>query len=336
MKAPVPRWRPARMRLFQISVVLGVLWLWVGAALAQASGTTTLRVGHFSNVTHLQGLIGHSLTRQGKGWFEQRLGPNVKIEWLVYNAGPGAMEALFANSIDLTYVGPNPAINAYVKSAGEEVRIIAGAANGGAALVVQPDLPLKSAADFKGHTIATPQFGNTQDVAARAWLIAGGLKITQTGGDAQVIPTANPDQLLLFKSRQIDAVWTVEPWVTRLENEAGGKVLVNDDKSITTVLVSSVGALKAHRDLVAKFVAANAELTEWIKAHPQDSQRLVRDEIEAETRTPMSAELVRKAWSRIVVTSDVAREPLESFLKSAQAVGFLRGTADLSRLVEKP
>ena len=130
------------------------------------------------------------------------------------------MEAIFADTIDLTYVGPNPAINAYAKSRGEEIRIVAGAADGGAALVVQPDSSLRTPADFRGKQIATPQLGNTQDVAARAWLTAGGLQITQTGGDAQVVPTANPDQLALFKSRQIDAVWTVEPWVSRLELEA--------------------------------------------------------------------------------------------------------------------
>ena len=116
-----------------------------------------------------------------------------KIQWFTYNAGPGAMEAIFAKSIDLTYVGPGPALNAYSKAKGEEIRIIAGAANGGAALVVQPDENLKVPADFNGKKIATPQLGNTQDISCRAWLINGGLRITQLGGDAQVIPTQNPD-----------------------------------------------------------------------------------------------------------------------------------------------
>src|SRR4029453_10026893 len=152
----------------------------------------------------------------------------IKIEWYVYNAGPSAMEAIFAKSIDVTYVGPNPAINAYVRSRAQEIRIVAGSVNGGSALVVPKGSPFKKAADFRGKKIATPQFGNTQDVAARAWLSAGGLKIAQAGGDAQVLPTANPDQLLLFRERQIDAVWTVEPWVSRLEIEADGEVLVDD------------------------------------------------------------------------------------------------------------
>ena len=146
-----------------------------------ASGETKIRVGHFPNITHAQGVIAHALSRQGKGWFEQRLGEGTKIEWFVYNAGPSAMEAIFANSIDLTYVGPGPALNAYTKANGEEIRLIAGAANGGAGLVVQADQNLKAPANFHGKKIATPQLGNTQDISCRAWLTEGGLKITQLG-----------------------------------------------------------------------------------------------------------------------------------------------------------
>jgi len=122
------------------------------------------------------------------------------------------MEAIFAKSIDLTYVGPNPAINAHLKSGGEEIRIVAGACSGGAALVVQADGRIKTDADFRGKKVATPQFGNTQDVAARAWLHSKGYRVTMTGGDVLVLPTANADQLALFKKGDLDAVWTVEPW----------------------------------------------------------------------------------------------------------------------------
>src|SRR4029077_19468566 len=131
--------------------------------------------------------------------------------------GPSAMEAIFAQSIDLTYVGPGPALNTYTKSNAGDIRLIAGSAHSGAALVVQPDQNLKGPSDFRGKKIATPQLGNTQDISCRAWLASGGLKITQLGGDAQVLPTQNPDQLSLFQEKKIDAVWTVEPWVSRLE-----------------------------------------------------------------------------------------------------------------------
>lgn len=312
-----------------------VLSLTASATSGLAQGAT-LRVGHFPNVTHGQALVAHHLSRQGKGWFEERLGPGVKIEWFVYNAGPSAMEAIFAGSLDLTYVGPNPALNAYTKARGEEIRIIAGAANGGAALVIQPDSDLNTAADFRGKRIATPQLGNTQDVSARAWLVAGGLKITQTGGDAHVLPTANPDQLSLFKSKQLDAVWTVEPWVSRLEMEAQGKVLLEEPDAVTTVLVSGVKFLANNRELARKFVAAHRELTDWIKSNPLEAQRIAREELDAEMRATIAPELVSKAWTRIILTSDVSRAALDRFMANAQSAGFMRGAPDLSRLIETP
>jgi NitT/TauT family transport system substrate-binding protein len=297
---------------------------------------TVLRVGHFPNITHAQGLVAHALTRQGKGWFEQRLGTGVTVQWYVYNAGPATMEAMIAKSIDLTYVGPNPALNVYAKSGGTEARVVAGAAEGGSALVAQPDGNLKSAVDFRGKKIATPQLGNTQDVAARSWLIAGGLRISQTGGDAQVIPTANPDQLLLFRQKQLDGVWTVEPWVSRLENEAGGKVLVDEPKALTTLLVARADFLDKQRDLVRKFVAAQQELTDWIAAHPDEAQQLVRSELKAETQIDMAPDLVAKAWQRIHWVHDVKREQLDAVVKSAQAVGFMRDAPNLGRFLQSP
>jgi NitT/TauT family transport system substrate-binding protein len=293
-----------------------------------------LRVGHFPNVTHVQAMVAHALSRQGKSWFEARTG--ARVEWYVYNAGPSAMEALFAKSIDLTYVGPSPAINAYAKSNGAEVRMVAGALDGGSALVVQGDAPLAKPADFRGKKIATPQLGNTQDVAARAWLVSGGLRITQTGGDAQVVPAANPDQLALFKQKFVDAVWTVEPWVSRLVGEGQGKVLIDDRDAITTVLVARADVLAGQRDLVKKFVAAHGELTDWIIANPGEAQRLLREELTAETRTNISEALIATAWTRIVPTKEVSGGVLGQSIKSAQAVGFLRNMPDQGRLIEKP
>ncbi|HVJ53225.1 MAG TPA: ABC transporter substrate-binding protein [Aliidongia sp.] len=307
----------------------------VSAGGAQAD-PVTLRVGHFPNITHVQALVAHGLSRAGKGWFEERLGPDVKIEWYIYNAGPSAMEAMFARSIDLTYVGPSPAINAYAKAGGDEIRIVAGSANGGAALVVQPDSGIKNPADLRGKRMATPQLGNTQDVAARAWLTAGGLKVTLTGGDVQIVPTENPDQLSLFKQKQLDAVWTVEPWVSRLELEAGGVIALEQSDAVTTVLVSSVAALAKQRDLVKRFVAAHAALTEWIQAHPEEAQKLVQDELAAETRGSIKSELIAHAWPRIVLTAAVSRDTLQRFVGQAKDAGLLKVAPDLSRLVETP
>ena len=274
---------------------------------SSVSGETKIRVGHFPNITHAQGVIAHALSRQGKGWFERRLGEGTKIEWFVYNAGPSAMEAIFAKSIDLTYVGSGPALNAYTKSNGQEIRLITGAANGGSGLVVQPDQNLKAAADFRGKKIATPQLGNTQDISCRAWLSEGGLKITQLGGDAQVLPTQNPDQLGLFRGKKVDAVWTVEPWLSRLEQEASGKVIVEEKEVATTILVSSVKFLNEQRDLAKKFAQAHAELTDWIIKNPEEAQRLIKAELLEETKSDMTPQVIASAWKRIAFTSETPR-----------------------------
>jgi NitT/TauT family transport system substrate-binding protein len=315
-----------------------LLILLAASAMALPAGADplVLRVGHFPNITHVQALVANALSRQGKGWFEKYLGPDVTIQWFSYNAGPSATEGILAGTIDMTYVGPSPAINAYSRSGGREIRIVAGAANGGSALVVQPDEALKVPADFRGKKIATPQLGNTQDIACRAWLTAGGLRITQLGGDAQVIPTENPDQLALFKLKKIDAAWTVEPWVSRLEMEAGAKAVVEDKDSPVTVLVSSVKFLGEHKDIVQKFVAAHRDLTQWIQQNPVEAQKLVEYELTQETRGKIPPNLISHAWDHIILTNDISRDALDKFVANAQAAGFLRRTPDLSQLLAQP
>ncbi len=301
-----------------------------------------LRFGHFPNVTHAQGVIAHGLSRAGKGWFEERLGEGVEIEWYVYNAGPSAMEAMLAGSLDVTYVGPNPALNAYIKSEGEEVRIVAGACSGGAALVIQADGRIQTDADFKGKRIATPQLGNTQDVAARAWLKGLGLKITQTGGDAIVLPTANADQLALFQKGEIDAAWTVEPWVSRLVKEANGKVYFDEKtlwpqtggRYVTTHLVSSVAFTKEHAGLLKRIVAAHVELTDWINANPAEAKRLLNAEIAIEATKAIPAEILDSAWQRLEITHDPVRASLIQSAEDAYTAGFLKEQPDLSKIYD--
>jgi len=299
---------------------------------ARGESDAPLRVGHFPNITHAQALVARAMAREGRPWFEPRTG--VKIEWFTYNAGPSAMEAIFANAIDLTYVGPNPALNAHARSKGEEIRIIAGAANGGAALVIQPGSTLKQPTDFRGKRIATPQLGNTQDVAARAWLANAGLRITQTGGEALVLPTANPDQLSLFQQKKLDAVWTVEPWVSRLEREAGGVVLLEQPDAVTTVLVASAKAIAQRRELASKFAAAHRELTAWMQQNPAEAKRLVVAELKELTRSEVAPDLVAAAWKRIHFTPDISRETMEAFVADAKKVGFLRDVPALDRFVQ--
>ena len=322
------------MKIKILVAVIGTLAFFLQGARAEEK--TVIRFGHFPNITHAQGVIAHARTRQGKGWFEERLGPNVEIQWFTYNAGPSAMEAIFAGSLDLTYVGQGPALNAHFKSNGEEIRILAGAANGGAALVIKPDGPIKTAVDFRGKKIATPQLGNTQDISCRAWLKAQGFKVTQTGGDVLVVPTANPDQLGLFQSGGVDAVWTVEPWVTRLEREANGKIFLEDTNIITTWLACSVKFLNAHRHLAKKIVGANEELTDWIQAHPDEAQKLLVAELKEETKADFAPEAAAQAWKRIKFTTEVSRDLLAKAVQDGKDAGFYKSSTDTSKLIENP
>ena len=313
---------------------LSLVALGCAASLASAQEKVTVRFGHFPNITHAQGVIAHALSRQHKGWFEQRLGPNVEIQWFTYNAGPSAMEAIFAGSLDVTYVGQGPALNAHFKSNGQEIRILAGAANAGAALVLKAGSPIKTPADFRGKKIATPQLGNTQDISCRAWLKANGFKVTQIGGDVTVVPTNNPDQLGLLQSGGVDGVWTVEPWVTRLERQANAKVFLDDKDVITTWLASSVKFLKEHVDLANKIVSANKELTDWIQAHTDEAQRFLIAELKEETKTEFAPADVAQAWRRIKFTTEVSQELLAKAVQDGKDAGFYKGATDTSKLLE--
>lgn len=296
-----------------------------------ADANAPLRFGHFPNITHIQGLVAHALSRQGKGWFEPRLG--VPVEWFVYNAGPSATEAIFARSLDVTYIGPSPVLNAYAKSKGTEIRILSGAATGGSALVVRPEAGIQTPADFKGKRIATPQLGNTQDVQLRAWLADNGIKVTATGGEASVLPTQNPDQLALFIKRDIDAVWTVEPWVSRLELEAGGKIFVEDKGTFATILASSVAFVKDRPELAKKLVAAHEELTEWIQKNPLEARKLIQSELkELTTKAPGEA-LLDRALPRVVLNTEVNRSGLDEMVVAAQKAGFLKDIPSLDALL---
>lgn len=298
--------------------------------------TTVIRVGAFPNVTHAQPMIG-----KANGWFEKAMGANTKIEWKSFNAGPSAIEALFAGAIEMTYVGPNPAINGYVRSNGEALRIVAGATSGGAALVVRGDSGITKAEDFHGKRIASPQMGNTQDVALRAWLKSQGLKTRDKGGDVTVMPIANPDQLTLFLKKEIDAAWAPEPWASRLVHDAGGRILLDErtlwpkGQFLTTELVVSTKFLQSHPDLVKKWLRAHVELTDWINGHGTEAKQILNQQIQKETGKPLAQPVLEDSFGRMQVTYDPLPQELLRAAQLAFAAGFLgRQMPDLSHIYD--
>lgn len=315
-------------------VFISVFFLWLfGIA---ASGQTVIHVGAFPNITHAQAMVG-----KANGWFEKRMGPKVTIDWKTFNAGPSAIEALFAGAIDMTYIGPNPAITGYVRSNGEALRIVAGATSGGAALVVRNDSGIQKPEDFHGKKVASPQMGNTQDVALRAWLIAHGMKSTDKGGDVQVIPLANPDQLTLFMKKDLDAAWAPEPWATRLIREGNGRLFLDErelwanGQFVTAHLIVRTQFLKEHPDLVKDWIRAHVEVTEWIGAHLPEAKKLLNQQIQKETGKPLAEALLNDAFGRMTPTYDPLRASLMTAAKSAFDAGFLgRQMPDLSNLYD--
>jgi len=301
-----------------------------------AAAETVVRVGAFPNITHPQAMVG-----KNNAWFEKAMGPQVKIEWKSFNAGPSAMEALFAGAIDMTYIGPNPAISGYVRSNGEALRIVAGATSGGAALVVRSDSGIRNPEDFHGRRIASPQMGNTQDVALRAWLKANGMKTTDKGGDVQVIPLANPDQLTLFIKKELDGAWAPEPWATRLIKEGNGRLFLDErmlwpnGEFITAHLIVRTQFLKEHPDLVKNWIRAHVELTDWINAHLPEARKLLNQQIAKETGKALPDAVLEEAFGRMKPTYDPLRGSLMNAAKSAFEAGFLgRQMPDLSSLYD--
>ncbi len=316
-------------------LILVMVLLLVAGCNQEDPNSKVIRMGGFPNVTHVQALVARNMSRHGEGWFERYL-PGYSIEWYTYNAGPTAMEALFGRTADLTYVGPSPALNAYAVSAGREVRILAGAVNGGAALMVPADSNINTPSDFKGRSIATPQLGNTQDVSCRAWLARNGLRCTLEGaGDCRVAPTPNSMQLQLLKQGDIDACWTVEPWVSRLESMAGARILVQEPDVVTTVLVGRVGWLKHHPQEAATIIRAHRELTQWIIDHPEEAQARVVEELTLLTQAPMEPDLVRSAWKRLKLTTEIDLPGMKQFVEDAQAADLLDRVPPLDGMIYK-
>jgi NitT/TauT family transport system substrate-binding protein len=317
----------------KLGIIVGMIVL---AASLPGLGQTVIRVGGFPNITHAQAMVG-----KANGWFDQALGSSAKIQWTSFNAGPSAIEALFAGAIDMTYVGPNPAITGYVRSNGEALRIIAGAASGGASLVVRNDAGIQKPEDFHGKRVASPQLGNTQDVALRSWLKANGMKSNDKGGDVQVIPMANPDQLTLFQKKELDAAWAPEPWATRLIREGNGRLFLDErdlwpqGQFVITHLIVRTKFLREHPDLVKKWIAAHIELTDWINGHLPEAKNILNQQLQKETGKALRPAILNEAFGRLQITYDPIRNSLLTSARSAFDAGFLgKQMPDLSGMYD--
>ncbi|HWI30700.1 MAG TPA: ABC transporter substrate-binding protein, partial [Microbacterium sp.] len=279
-----------------------------------------LRLGYFANVTHAPALVGLE-----EGLFEDALG-DVDLTTQVFNAGPAAIEALSAGAIDATYIGPNPSINTFIQSGGESAHIVAGAATGGAALVVRDGID--DPGDLAGTTLATPQLGNTQDVALRTWLADEGYKTdTSGGGDVNITPTENAQTLTLFQQGTIDGAWLPEPWVSRLISEAGAHVLVDEadlwenGEFPTTVLLVRADFLEEHPDVVEDLLEGHIAAVQWIGDNPDTAGEVINAAIEKETGKPLADDVITRALEHVTFSVDPHADTFETLVKNGLAAG---------------
>lgn len=343
---------PRRKRAIEAALAIGLVLLIVagavvasnlsrnnGAEAAVTGPAAELRLGYFGNVTHAPALVGVK-----KGFLADALG-DTRLSTETFNAGPAAIEALNAGAIDAAYVGPNPAINSFAKSQGQSVRIIAGAAAGGAQLVVKPGIA--SASDLRGKTLATPQLGGTQDVALRAWLAKQGFKTNVDGsGDVAINPTENAQALKLFQDGKLDGAWLPEPWASRLVLQAGAKVLV-DEKDLwdgtgtgkpglfpTTVLIVNQQFAAAHPETVQALLAGHAEAVAWLNGAPEAEKAQV---INAALQEAAGAALPRNVLDRSLANITFTLDPLAGSFPHLLRDGIEAGTtkeADINGLFD--
>ncbi len=311
----------------------------VGCKGRRTSGATgavlsSVHLGFFPNLTHGPALVG--LLR---GDFARALAP-LTVEAQPFNAGPQAMEALFAGAIDACYVGPAPAINGYLRSHGEALVIVSGAALNGAGLVVRRDAGIRGPADLRGKKIASPQLGNTQDIALRTYLADNHLRPKDRGGDVQILPLANADILTLMKQGQLDGAWVPEPWTTRLIDEGGGTLLVDErerwpgSKFPTTVLVVTKKLASEHPDVVGKLVAANVATIAWMKANPAAARALVDAGLQKWAKKALPPELLARAYAHVEPSAELLDAALEKQLADGRALGFLP-QGDVSGMIDR-
>lgn len=314
-----------------VTVVLAVAAIAVAVAVATLGTQSqnheqenTVRVAFFPNIGHSIAIVGME-----KGIFSEKLGNQTTIKTRLFDSGPQVIESMFANEIDIAYVGPGPAINGFLKSDGQALKILAGAASSGVSLVVHPDSGITSSADFSGKRIAAPQIGNTQDVSLRSFLYQNNLKPVEKGGTVYVINVVNPDIFTLFSKGELDAAWVPEPWATRLVQQLGGirlfqeKELWPDQKFSSAVLIVRSDFLEKHPDIVHKWVEAHVQTSDWINDHLDETETIFNDFLKKNTGKTLQPQLLHESFSNLQITYDPIESSINTFAERANSLGYL-------------
>ncbi|HET6516978.1 MAG TPA: ABC transporter substrate-binding protein [Nitrosopumilaceae archaeon] len=291
---------------------------------ADISEENKIRVAFFPNVGHVVPIVGIE-----NEIFSSELGDETLIETKLFDSGPQVVESLFANSVDIAYVGPGPALNAFLKSEKNNIKILAGAASGGASFIVHPDSQIESVNDFSGKRIAAPQIGNTQDVSLRHYLLENGLKPAEKGGSVVVLNVPNPDIYTLFAKGDIDAAWVPEHWATILVNELGGKRLFyeedlwSENQFASVLLIGRMDYVDQHPDVIKKWLTSHVKTVEWINSNPDDTKIIFNQFLKKTFGQTLSDKVVSESLDNLQITSDPINNSIIIFAERANSLGYL-------------
>ena len=305
-------------------VVVGIIAL---VGLTQASvddSQNKIRVAFFPSIVHAVPIIGMETQT-----FANNLNDGLDIEVKIFDSGPQVIESIFSNSVDIAYVGPGPVINGFLKSDGNDLKILAGAANGGASFVIQKNSGLELIENYSGKRVAAPQISNTQDVSLRHYLAENGLKSAEKGGDVFVLNIANPDIYTLFAKGDIDGAWVPEPWATMLVEELNGVRLFDENEFwpenqfSSVLLIGRSDYIEKNPEIIKKWINANEKTVQWINNHPDESKKLYNEFLKSYMGRTLPENIVEKSFSNIIITSEPLENSVYTFAERADALGYL-------------
>jgi len=283
-----------------------------------------IRVAFFPSIGHIIPIVGLE-----EKIFEKGIGEEKQIETKLFDSGPQVIESIFSGSIDIAYVGPGPIINGFLKSDGKDIKILSGAASGGASFIIQPNSGLESLENFDGKRIASPQISNSQDVSLRYYLESHGLKSVEKGGTVFVLNISNPDIYTLFAKGDIDGAWVPEPWATILVQELDGIRLFNEEKLwpneefASVLLIVRTEYLENNPETVQKWVESHEKTVTWINSNPNKSKSLFSNFLMDYMGKSLPTKIIDESFSNITITSDPIKNSVIIFAERADSLGYL-------------
>jgi NitT/TauT family transport system substrate-binding protein len=322
--------------LLSIGIVASVLASITGIALNfnEEISENNLRIAYFPNIGHAVPIVGIE-----NNFFLEKLSSDTKIESRIFDSGPQVIESLFANSVDIAYVGPGPAINGFLNSENNNIQILSGAASGGASFIVHPESEINSASDFSGKKIAAPQIGNTQDVSLRHYLSENNLKPAEKGGSVIIYNISNPDIYTLFVKGDIDGAWVAEPWATILETELNGKRLFFEEdlwpnkQFASVLLIANTDYVKKNPELISKFLLSHHHTVDWINDNPLETRIIFNNFLKSHLGQSLSDDVVDISLSNLEITTNPVKDSVYSFAEKANVLGYLgRNGYDISEI----